>query len=130
MTDHVYHVYIMCSRSRNLYTGMTNDLERRVYEHKRGLVPGFTGKYRIDRLVYLEPFKDVRDAIAREKQIKAWTRAKRIALIEAMNPTWADLAEDAAKRWQRVEQALSAEGKRRAAAPSERRSADSSLRSE
>jgi putative endonuclease len=120
MPDRTYYVYIMASRSRNLYTGMTNALERRVYEHKRGLIPGFTRKYHIGRLVYYEAFQDVRAAIAREKQIKAWTRAKRIALIESQNPTWHDLAEDAAKRWKRVEAAL----RREASKPS--RNADPS----
>src|SRR5258705_11913726 len=72
----VYYVYVMASRSRVLYTGVSNDLARRVNEHKQGLTPGFTSRYRITRLVYFEEFADVRDAIAREKQIKAWTRAR------------------------------------------------------
>ena len=88
-----YFVYIVSSRSRNLYTGVTNDLGRRVLEHRDGLIPGFTKRYRIHRLVYYETFGDIRDAIAREKQVKAWTRAKRVALIETKNPTWVDLAE-------------------------------------
>src|SRR6266550_5181943 len=79
----VYCVYVMASRSRVLYTGVTNDLARRVNEHKQGLTPGFTSRYRITRLVYFEEFADVRDAIAREKQIKAWTRARRIRLGSA-----------------------------------------------
>jgi putative endonuclease len=123
MGDRIYYVYIMASRSRNLYTGMTNTLERRVYQHKRGLIPGFTRRYRLERLVYYEAFQDVRAAIAREKQIKAWTRAKRIALIESRNPTWHDFAEDAAKRWERVEAALNRE------ASKAKRNADPSLRS-
>jgi putative endonuclease len=86
-------VYIVASRSRNLYTGVTSDLEHRVLEHKNGLVRGFTKRYRIHKLVYFEHFGDIREAIAREKQVKAWTRAKRVALIEATNPTWADLFE-------------------------------------
>jgi putative endonuclease len=86
-----YFVYIIASRSHNLYTGVTNNLERRILEHRQGLVPGFTKRYRIHRLVYYETFGGA--AIAREKQIKAWGRKKRIALIEANNPTWADLAE-------------------------------------
>jgi len=89
----VYYVYVMASRSRVLYTGVTNDLARRVNEHKQGLTPGFTTRYRITRLVYYEEFADVRDAIAREKQIKAWTRARRISLVEGGNPSWRDLAE-------------------------------------
>ena len=88
----VYYVYVMASRSRVLYTGVTNDLARRVNEHKQGLTPGFTTRYRITRLVYYEEFADVRDAIAREKQIKAWTRARRISLVEGRNPSWQDLA--------------------------------------
>jgi putative endonuclease len=84
----------MASRSLNLYTGITNNLHRRALEHKRGEIEGFTKRYRIERLVYYETFKYVRNAIAREKQIKAWTRAKRLALIKSANPTWQDLAKD------------------------------------
>lgn len=87
-----FYVYIMSNKSRTLYTGVTNDLERRVYEHKRKLVAGFTTKYNIDRLVYYEATEDVNTAISREKQIKGWLRAKKIALIESMNPQWADLS--------------------------------------
>ena len=89
-----YYVYIMASRSRTLYTGVTNDVERRVAEHKLQLVPGFTSLYRINRLVYFERHADIRQAIRREKQIKGWTRAKKIALIQSMNPGWCDLSED------------------------------------
>jgi len=89
-----YYVYIMASRSLNLYTGITNNLCRRALEHKRGEVEGFTKRYRIDRLVYYETFRYVGNAIRREKQIKSWTRAKRLALIKSTNPTWQDLAED------------------------------------
>ncbi len=88
------YVYILASRSRNLYTRVTSNLERRVFEHQRGLVKGFTRKYRIQRLVYIESFNDVRTTILREKQIKAWRREKRVALINATNPTWDDLAEE------------------------------------
>jgi len=87
-----YYVYIMSSISRTIYTGITNDLPRRVYEHKHQLVPGFTAKYGVERLVYFEEATDVRAAIAREKQVKGWTRAKRVALIESMNPKWEDLS--------------------------------------
>jgi putative endonuclease len=87
-----YYVYIMASRSRVLYVGVTNDLTRRAHEHKQGLVPGFTSKYRVTRLVYYEEFADIRDAIAREKRIKGWKRSRKISLIEATNPTWEDLA--------------------------------------
>jgi putative endonuclease len=72
-----FSVYIMASRSRVLYVGVTNDLARRTNEHKRGLVPGFTSRYRITRLVYFEEFVDILDAIAREKEIKGWVRPKR-----------------------------------------------------
>ena len=90
----VFYVYVMASRSRVLYTGVTNDLARRVHEHKQGLTPGFTCRYRITRLVHFEEFVGIREAIAREKQIKAWTRARRISLVEGRNPTWQDLAQD------------------------------------
>jgi putative endonuclease len=89
-----YYVYIMTNRSRTLYTGTTNDLKRRVYEHKHKLIPGFTNKYNITRLVYFEETADVKAAIAREKQIKGWLRAKKIALIESANPEWRDLSAD------------------------------------
>jgi len=89
-----YNVYIMASRSRVPYTGVTNDLARRVNEHKRGLVSGFTSKYRITRLVYFEEFTDIRDAIAREKEIKGCTRLRKISLIESRNLTWEDLAKN------------------------------------
>jgi putative endonuclease len=88
-----YYVYIMASLSRTLYTGVTGNLYRRAAQHKAGEIDGFTKQYRIHRLVYYEIFKYVNNAIAREKQIKAWTRAKRLALIKTMNPTWQDLAE-------------------------------------
>ncbi|SRR6266508_1621855 len=91
----VFYVYIMASRSRVLYTGVTNDIARRVYEHKRSLIAGFTSRYRITRLVHFEEFGDIRDAIAREKEIKGWVRARKIQLIEERNPTW----EDRAERW-------------------------------
>ena len=88
-----YCVYILASRSRNLYTGVTNDLPRRLIEHREGFVPGFTWKYNIFRLVHFEAFGNIRSAIAREKEIKAWRREKKIWLIERQNPTWADLAQ-------------------------------------
>ena len=93
MTARDYYVYIMASKSKTLYTGMTNDLVRRVYDHKHKLVPGFTAKYNIDRLVYYETTSDVNAAIVREKRIKSWTRAKRLALVADVNPGWADLGE-------------------------------------
>jgi putative endonuclease len=88
-----YWVYIMASRSRVLYTGVTNDLGRRVNEHKQSLIAGFTQRYRITRLVHFEEYADVRDAIAREKQIKGWVRSRKIKLIEERNPVWQDLGE-------------------------------------
>jgi putative endonuclease len=87
-----YWVYILASRSRHVYTGVTNDLQRRLVEHRQGLTPGFTSQYRIFRLVHCEAFGDISDAIAREKEIKAWRREKKIWLIERDNPTWEDLA--------------------------------------
>jgi putative endonuclease len=89
-----YWVYIMTNRSRTLYTGVTGDLPRRVYEHRRRLVSSFTSRYHIDRLVHAEPFSEVRDAIAREKQIKGWVRSRKLALIADGNPEWQDLGEE------------------------------------
>jgi putative endonuclease len=93
-----YYVYIMASRSLTLYTGETGDLFNRALQHKSREIEGFAKRYRIDRLVYYETFKYVNSAIAREKQVKAWTRAKRIDLIKSMNPTWQDLAESWGQR--------------------------------
>lgn len=87
-----YSMYILASRSRNLYTGVTGELRKRVVQHKLGFVRGFTKQYRITRLVYYENHSDVRNAIAREKQIKRWRRDKKVKLIEAQNPAWDDLA--------------------------------------
>jgi putative endonuclease len=87
-----YYVYIMTNKSRTLYTGVTNNLERRVYEHKNKLVTGFTSKYNITQLVYYEETNDVQEALLREKQIKGWLRSKKIALIESINPQWEDLS--------------------------------------
>ncbi len=88
-----YCVYIMTNEARTLYVGVTNDLARRVHEHKRRSNAGsFTSKYNLNRLAYYEEFGDVRDAIAREKQIKGWLRVKKVALIEALNPGWDDLS--------------------------------------
>ena len=88
-----YYIYIMTNSSRTLYTGVTDDLIRRVYEHKNKLIEGFTQKYNITRLVYYEITSDIQAAIQREKQIKGWLRKKKIALIEATNPKWEDLSE-------------------------------------
>ena len=86
-----YYVYILTNYSKTLYAGITNDLYRRLYQHREKTALGFTSKYKNHRLVYYEVYNDVRHAIAREKQIKGWLRAKRVALIESMNPTWRDL---------------------------------------
>jgi putative endonuclease len=88
-----YYVYIMTNTSRTLYTGVTNNLERRVYEHKNKLFPGFTSKYNITNLVYFEETQDVHSALAREKQIKGLLRSKKIALIESVNSRWQDLSD-------------------------------------
>ena len=89
-----YYVYMLTNATRRLYVGVTNDLERRLYEHRGRLVPGFTRKYKIDWLVYYEQTSDVESARAREKQIKGWRRSKKVALIETMNPRWRDLSLD------------------------------------
>jgi putative endonuclease len=89
-----YYVYIMASRrDGTLYIGVTSDLDRRVLDHKHDLVPGFTKRYGVHRLVWVEIHSDIREAIGREKQLKGWNRAWKIKLIEAGNPTWRDLAE-------------------------------------
>jgi putative endonuclease len=90
-----FYVYIMTSKSNTvLYTGVTNDLRRRVYEHKEKLLEGFTKKYQIGKLVYYEILRDAESAIAREKQIKGGSREKKVKLVEGMNPTWKDLYEE------------------------------------
>jgi putative endonuclease len=90
-----YYVYILTNKKQGvLYTGVTNDLERRMCEHKNKLIPGFTSKYNLKRLVYFEETVDVNAAIAREKQIKGWLRKKKVALIESQNPAWNDLSEE------------------------------------
>ena len=94
VTAKTYYVYIMTNKTRTLYTGVTNNLEKRVLQHKRKLLAGFTCQYNLTRLVYYDVFGDIRDAIRREKQIKGWLRAKKVALIIAGNPAWKDLAED------------------------------------
>ena len=90
----VYHIYILASPSGVLYTGVTNHLERRVAQHKQKLLAGFTKKYEVVRLVYYEPFNQIKSAIRREKQIKSWRRDKKLALIRAMNPEFRDLCAD------------------------------------
>jgi putative endonuclease len=87
-----YFVYILTNRTRTLYIDVTNDLLRRVYEHRSGEIPGFTSKYKIHRLVHFEQFEEIRQAIARKKEIKSWLRRKKIQLIESANPGWMDLS--------------------------------------
>lgn len=89
-----YYVYILTNKARTLYTGITNDLERRVFEHKNKLVPGFTTKYHITKLIWFDEFDDVLQAIEGEKKIKGWRRSKKVELIEKDNPEWKDLADD------------------------------------
>jgi putative endonuclease len=94
-TMKTYYVYILASKQNGtLYVGFTNDLRRRMYEHKNGIIEGFTKKYGVNRLVYFEESADVNAAIRREKQIKGWRRDKKIALIESINPDWEDLSRE------------------------------------
>jgi len=87
-----YYAYILSSYTRPLYIGVTNDIKRRVVEHKEKQIEGFTKMYNIDRLVYFDTFREVNDALAREKQLKKWSRKKKIELIERDNPQWKDLS--------------------------------------
>ncbi len=89
-----FYVYIMGSKSGTLYVGLTNDIKRRVYEHKNHLISGFTDKYNIDKLLYAETIDDAIAAIRREKQVKHWRREKKVWLIDTQNPDWKDLADD------------------------------------
>ena len=91
--DKTFHVYMLAGKSGVLYTGITNNLARRVWEHKQKQTQGFTQKYNVTNLVWFEAHGGAASAIAREKQIKAWRRAKKVALIAAMNPQWKDLSE-------------------------------------
>ena len=93
MIINTYYVYIQTNQFNDVfYVGVTNNLERRIREHQSGLIDGFTKKYRVHKLVYCESCHDVRDAIAREKQLKNWNREKKRFLIEKMNPEWKDLS--------------------------------------
>ncbi len=92
MTDHTYFDYMIASKSRVLYIGMTNNLRHRVWEHKNDLIDGFAKTYRCHRLVWYESYDDVANAIDREKQLKRWNRVKKDWLISLKNPTWEDLA--------------------------------------
>jgi putative endonuclease len=89
-----FWVYIMTNRSKTLYIGVTGNLERRMYEHRKGLIPGFASRYLITRLIHAEPFADARQAIGREKELKGWRRERKLALVEESNPEWHDLAEE------------------------------------
>jgi len=93
-TPNTYFVYIMTNRSKTLYTGVTNNLVRRVREHKTGTGSGVAAKYKVDCLVYFECFADIRDAIEREKRIKGWLWITKIALIVSVNPAWRDLSQE------------------------------------
>lgn len=95
MVDRTYAVYILASqRNGTLYTGVTGNLAGRVHQHKSGTFGGFTKKYGVDRLVYVEPYSDVHEALAREKAIKKWRRAWKLQLIERDNPDWRDLSNE------------------------------------
>jgi putative endonuclease len=96
-----YFVYIMSNVSKMLYTGVTNDLEHRIFQHKTKEADGFTKKYNLHRLVYFEALGDIREAIAREKQIKGCLRRKKVALIESVNPDWKDLTPEWMNKVQR-----------------------------
>ncbi len=95
MPDGHYYVYIVTNRDNAvLYTGETDDLKRRIYEHKERFVPGFSKRYNASKLVYYEAADDKLSAVAREKQIKGWLRAKKIKLVEGFNPSWKDLYDE------------------------------------
>ncbi len=94
MEERHYYVYIVASRTRIIHCGMTNSLRRRVTEHRDGNIPGFSAQYRCNRLVWFEHYQYVNSAIDREKQIKRWSRVKKLWLIGLMNPSWADLSEN------------------------------------
>jgi len=94
MHEGSYFTYIMASRSRTLYIGVTGNLQKRVFEHKWKEYDGFTARYNFDRLVWFKRYRDVQRAIAREKELKGWRRAKKIALIETANAAWVDLSRD------------------------------------
>lgn len=94
MEPEKYYVYIMTNPTGTLYTGVTNDLKRRVHQHKHKLIDGFTKKYNITRLAYYEETTDIQSALAREKEIKGWLRRKKVELIKSVNPRWQDLSEE------------------------------------
>jgi putative endonuclease len=90
--DRTYHVYLMASQSGVLYLGVTSHLSKRAFQHQQKLLPGFTKKYNVTKLVWFEPHSTARAAISREKEIKKWRRSKKITLIESLNPTWTELS--------------------------------------
>ncbi len=92
--EHHYHVYILASLSGTLYVGITNDLRKRVWQHKHHTFAGFTADYDVDRLLYWERYQSVQRALAREKQVKGWSRRKKVALFAKSNPAWKDLSRD------------------------------------
>lgn len=100
MPERWFHVYIMASRTRVLYTGVTGNIEARATQHKTKFFAGFTADYNCCRLVWYESYDNPNRAIAREKQIKRWIRAKKLAIINKVNPTWVDLSENWGKRLQ------------------------------
>ncbi len=114
-----YYVYIMSSFPKRLYVGVTDDLTRRVYEHKNHLIHGFTERYNLTWLVYYETTSDAKAALTREKQLKGWLRSKKVALIESFNPEWDDLSETWFERVAVGQEAIVSDGEQ-----------DSSLRSE
>ncbi len=91
--ERAFHVYMMAGKSAVLYLGMTGHLTKRIWQHKQKLIEGFTKRYNLDRLVWFERHSTARAAIAREKEIKKWRRAKKVALIESVNPEWRDLSD-------------------------------------
>ena len=101
MRNHCYYVYIIANATRILYTGITNNSVRRVWQHKSGEIDGFTSHFHVCRLVYYESFRDIRSAIAREKQVKRWRREKKIWLIERVNRNWKDLSDGWGERQSR-----------------------------
>jgi putative endonuclease len=92
MKHHNYYVYILASHSRTLYVGVTRDLTRRIYQHRQQILPAFTARYAVNRLVYFEHTNDIQAAIGREKEIKGWKRARKLELVESLNPAWEELA--------------------------------------
>ncbi len=95
MKDHNYFIYIVTNKNKTvLYIGVTNDLQRRTFEHENGLIPGFTKKYNCHYLIYYEHLQQIEDAIAREKEIKKWRREKKENLINSFNPNWKFLNEE------------------------------------